>query len=283
MFKIVRKFRVFLRGTVDLGSIITKKNLSRSVIIQDKKLLNGKELKLALKQIGHDSFTDEQLANAHFNRNHYMKMKKLCKDTLLKKCIRTNINESLSDFTESIYSMFCQIDKEANSFMATYQNEKSKETTAKYKKDIKGLVNQKAKYISDLMKNLAFIGLSYRRGNLQFASEQSEAKEVVVFEPCALTSFNKTKNLSDLSESFRLSDFNYYLCVDRFFEFRVMMNSKQQAVAKDLNTVPVEKFRGYIEHLFQVKLNYNTVFLAYNIKKNAIIYYKKDTLIRFSK
>lgn len=205
-----------------------------------------------MKQIGQDVFTDEQSANTYFNRNYYLKMKKLCKDTLVKKCIKTNINESLSDFTESIYNMFCSIDKEANSFMATYQQEKNKETTAKYKKDIKGLVNQKAKYISDLMKNLAFIGLSYRRGNLQYASDQSEAKEVVVFEPCVLTSFNKTKNLGGLGEVFKLADFNYYLCVDRFFEFRVMMNSKQQAVAKDLNTVPVEKFRGYIEHLFQV-------------------------------
>ena len=31
-----------------------------------------------------------------------------------------------------------------------------------------------------------------------------------------------------------------------------MMNSKQQVVSKDLNNVPIEKFRGFIEHLFQV-------------------------------
>ena len=102
------------------------------------------------------------------------------------------------------------------------------------------------------MKNLAFIGLSYRRGNLQYASDQDECKKVIVFEPCALTSFNKTAHLSELENSFAKTDFNYYLCVDRFFIFKEMMNSKQQVISKDLNVVPIEKFRGFIEHLFQV-------------------------------
>lgn len=102
------------------------------------------------------------------------------------------------------------------------------------------------------MKNLAFIGLSYRRGNLQYATDQDEPKKVIVFSPCVLTSFKKTRNLTELTELFAQTDFNYYLCVDRFFAFKEMMNSKTHVASKDINTVPIEKFRGYIEHLFQV-------------------------------
>ena len=82
-------------------------------------------------------FTEDQLANIHFNRNYYMKMLKLCKDSLVKKCIKVSVNMAIADFTESIYEQFCDIDKSANRLMSTYQEEKNKDTTAKYKKDIK--------------------------------------------------------------------------------------------------------------------------------------------------
>ncbi len=191
----------------------------------------------------------------NFNLNHYQKMVKLCKDSLVKKCLKVSINPALGDFTEGIYEQFCDIDKSADRLMSTYQSDKNKETSAKYKKDIKGLVNQKSKYISDLMKNLAYIGLSYRRGNLQYASEQDEPKKVISFKPCVLTAFSKTFNHQkhrQLFEVFNQTDFNYYLCVDRFFAFKDLMNNKTRVASKDVNTLPVEKFRGFVEHLFHV-------------------------------
>ena len=137
MFKIIRKFRYYLREKIDLNCLVNKKDLNKSIIIHDKFSLVPKDFKTALKAIGCDSFTDSELANEHFNKSYYFKMKKLVKETLIKKCLKTNINEALGDFTEGIFSNFCEIDKAANSFMSEYQNEKNKDTTAKYKKDIK--------------------------------------------------------------------------------------------------------------------------------------------------
>lgn len=137
VFKIIRKFRYYLREKIDLNCLVNKKDLNKSIIIHDKFSLVPKDFKTALKAIGCDSFTDSELANEHFNKSYYFKMKKLVKETLIKKCLKTNINEALGDFTEGIFSNFCEIDKAANSFMSEYQNEKNKDTTAKYKKDIK--------------------------------------------------------------------------------------------------------------------------------------------------
>ena len=162
----------------------------------------------------------------------------------------------MSNFTSQIYGMFCDIDKSASELMQEYQTNKNKETSAKYKKDVKSLLNQKTKYISELMKNLAFIGLSYRRGNLQYALDtQNETKKAFIFKPCVLSSFgldNKCAPLHELQTLFVQADFDYYLCVDRFFAFKEMLSSKSQTMTKELQQIPVEKFSGFIEHLFQI-------------------------------
>ena len=69
--------------------------------------------------------------------------------------------------TAETYSVFFDLNQISHKLTVEYEKDK-KENDAKFKKEIKNLLSKKLKYISNLMKQLTHLGLSYRRANLTY-------------------------------------------------------------------------------------------------------------------
>jgi midasin len=250
LFKIIKKFRSFLNQKIDLVHPKVANSLAKHLIGLNLSKLNLTMPKKKLDEL----FLDKMPV---LNQKHYDKMKLICKKSLQKKCCKHNFNAALAEFSSQNYQLFYDLNQMSNNLNQQYeQNKTNKETVGKHKKDIKNLLTQKLKYLSDLMKQLAHIGLSYRRGNLQIASQQETISQVLSFKPCVysfqVSSLNPTPEL-EIGEHFNETNFAYFLCLDRFMSFKQLLDTREINTAnKYTHLVPVEKFRGYVEHFFHL-------------------------------
>ena len=141
LFKIIKKFRQYLNQKIDLSKSSTQ--LAKQ--LSSQKLANS-NLTLSKKDLNQLVHTDELNDDKYFN-----KMKIICKKSLHLKCSKYNFNRSLAEFTAETYSVFFDLNQISQKLTVEYEKDK-KENGAKFKKDIKNLLSQKLKYISDLMK-----------------------------------------------------------------------------------------------------------------------------------
>ena len=249
LFKIIKKFRSFLNQKIDLVHPKVATSLAKQLISLNLSKLN---LTLPKKKL------DELLTTLEmptFNQKHYDKMKLICKKSLKKKCCKHNFNAALVEFSSQNYQLFYDLNQMSTSLNQQYElNKTNKETAGKHKKDIKNLLTQKLKYLSDLMKQLAHIGLSYRRGNLQIAPQQETISQVLAFKTCVYSfGLGASGTELEIGEHFNETNFAYFLCLDRYMSFKQLLDTREINTAnKYTHLVPVEKFRGYVEHFFHL-------------------------------
>ena len=166
LFKTMRKFRVFLSEQIDFNKLIRTKvfviDASQLSLLTRKYLNNFHRLEFVFNGAGDDIYLSKavkfskKLLNLRFNKNSF--------------------NKTLTQFARQIYERFVDLDKETKALLSSVvqsdgdkakQSEVNKQLVKKHKKDFKYLNQQKLKFISDLIKELTELGLSYRRGNLK--------------------------------------------------------------------------------------------------------------------
>ncbi len=179
LFKTMRKFRVFLEQQVDFNKLIKTK-----VSIVDAAKLN-----IFSKQLNNfhrlQPFIESE--NNQIADNYYFKAFKFCKKVLNVKFNKNVFNKSIANRAFRIYGMFNELEKETKALLSAtvvppkansiaskanaankdgkQMAEVNKELAKKHKKDFKYLNQMKLKFISDLLKELTSLGLSYRKGN----------------------------------------------------------------------------------------------------------------------
>jgi midasin (ATPase involved in ribosome maturation) len=180
LFKTMRKFRVFLEQQVDFNKLVKTKI---SIVVPSKlgavnKYLNNFHRLQPLIETENNSVAD----------GYYFKAFKFCKKVLNIKFNKNLFNKSIANRTTRIYGMFNELEKETRNLLsatvippkatataasAANKDDKqmvkvNKELAKKHKKDFKYLNQMKLKFISDLLKELTSLGLSYRKGKLKY-------------------------------------------------------------------------------------------------------------------
>ena len=107
-----------------------------------------------------------------------------------------------------------------------------KKNADKYKKEFKYLNQEKLKFMSDLIKKLSLMGLSYRKGQIM-------NQKYTNIEQCILD--DKT-----IATNYTRSHYDFYLCTRLYFNYKSTSASQQAA------NLPIEKFNGFLDHLFSL-------------------------------
>ncbi len=238
LFKIIKKFRHYLNQKIDFNTSKLTNSLTKHLSSLSLSSIN---LTISKKSID-DYFQSNESIDSE---KYFDKMKIMCKKTLRKKCCKYNFNYVLANFSTQTYSVFYELNQTSNHLNQEYEKNKKE---AKLKKDIKNVLTQKLKYISDLLKQLTHIGLSYRRGNMQISVKHQNLSQVLFFQPC-IYSFKPNETISSY---FNETNFAYYLCLDRFISFKSLLDTRVLDASKDSHLIPVEKFRGFSEHFFHL-------------------------------
>ena len=155
------------------------------------------------------------------------------------------MNERIEELSEEVRVNFAELERETNALKSSLDSAKAnKEQKEKLKKEAKSLMNQKNKFLSDMLKQLSEMGVSYRRGNLQHS--QKELSQLVVF--------NEPQKDSKLAEFFSYSHRLYLSAVDRFLSFKNLHEKGHLpgTAPRDLHLLPVEKFKGFSAHLMHI-------------------------------
>lgn len=163
LFKTMRKFRVFLSEQIDFNKLIRNKvfviDVGQFSLITRKYLNNFHRLEFTVN-VADDIYMSKAV--------------KFCKKLLNLRFNKNSFNKTLTQFAKQIYERFVDLDKETKALLSSVvqsdgsgnnkQSEVNKQLVKKHKKDFKYLNQQKLKFISDLIKELTELGLSYRRG-----------------------------------------------------------------------------------------------------------------------
>jgi hypothetical protein len=155
----------------------------------------------------------------------------------MKKLIKQK--ETLSS-SEIFNSYTLQINKMHTSFKQELNQVNSKKSSDEKLKEFKNLDLIRRKFLNDLFKQLSFIGLSYRKGNIKH-NERFELDDFLRFSPIDLS-----KNLS--WESY---ENEYYLCVSRYLEFKSGLNNVPTN-QKSLTAIYQEKINGFLAHFMHI-------------------------------
>jgi midasin len=251
LFKTIRKFKLFLDEQVDFNKII-KTNIFSIDLAKlgavNKSLNNFHRLEITLENDG---------------SNYYSKAFKFCKKMLNVKFNKNNFNKSVANLSTKLYERFVDLDKETKRLLSTTVTtnsqetkkgsaqkdsnlkEENKELAKKHKKDFKYLNQQKLKFISDLLKELTSIGLSYRKGNI--------IEDKPIENSILLKEIDKSQSMDFTFDLWKDSGYEFYSCVTNFYRFKSQESTSEQA-AQMANSIhlPIEKFIGFVKHLFDI-------------------------------
>ena len=254
LFKTTKKFRSYLNNKLDFASLLSLKNFKH--ITEEHSKLNHINKKFNFSQT--NFIVDSIETKKHFN-----KMEKFCKKILIKKFSKNTFNRSISEYTFEIYSRYLDLDKASQSIIENLANsKKDKEATEKLKKDSKNLNSQKFKYISDLIKDLNFMGVSYRKGAINYGNQNEHLNKTILFEKLASSEYFSNQKFSKLKLAFSDSENSYFLCTNNFFNFKSIINdaSNPNEVHAN-NNIPVKQLLGYVDHMYHIiheqKINLN--------------------------
>lgn len=219
LLKVIRKFKTFLKNPIEFERLVNNSTCGELIAEPNKALVQSYKLDPTSTTL---QYTD--------------KMHKFCKKLLTYKFNRNRLNRSVYELAERIRIRYADLDKETNVLNQKVCT-KDKELVKKFKKEFKYLNQEKLKFISDLIKELSSIGISYRKGNINQTNESPEMN------------FYLDKidlNNLDLNGQFTHVQSVYYLAVNRFANFKSIAPSFASA------NLPCDKFNGLINHLFDI-------------------------------
>jgi midasin len=238
IFKTAKKFRVYLNQKLDFNKLVNSSMLNVCFLMNNTENKLNKTFKLGdLAQKKNSKFLGE--------------MEKFTKKILTEKFFKTNFFDSITEYSTNLYERYLDLDVSTNSLTNQSKSltKKDKELTDKLKKDAKNLNSQKCKFISDIMKDLNFMGLSYRKGQIMFSEKNQQLNKILMFDRPVFYESDQLKAF------FTESEYNYYLCTHNFLSFKSLMSSQnlqQQADMGHLNVIPFQKLIGYADHFYHV-------------------------------
>ncbi|CAB1342786.1 unnamed protein product [Coregonus sp. 'balchen'] len=175
------------------------------------------------------------------------KMKKMCV-TLVKKNPLPELSEDLDVFTGEIISNL----RDLQSLTIDLKAEKEKQ-----KSEVKHILQQKQRALSDLFRMLAEIGLSYRKG-LNW-NRTTDPEETLCLQPLELQTALAAVRTQEQAEKILFTEMNaawdgcqkYYY---RSWARRTAMMTALQSAAKELGIGNIDRCRGFSSHLFKLLL-----------------------------
>uniref|UniRef100_A0A674DWW2 Midasin n=1 Tax=Salmo trutta TaxID=8032 RepID=A0A674DWW2_SALTR len=175
------------------------------------------------------------------------KMRKMCV-TLVKKNPLPELSEDLDVFTGEIISNL----RDLQSLTIDLKAEKEKQ-----KSEVKHILQQKQRALSDLFKMLAEIGLSYRKG-LNW-NRTADPEETLCLQPLELqTALAAVRTQEQLCSSlFTEMSAAWDGCQKYFYRSwarRTAMMTALQSAAKELGIGNIDRCRGFSSHLFKLLL-----------------------------
>ncbi|KAJ8409756.1 hypothetical protein AAFF_G00218150 [Aldrovandia affinis] len=175
------------------------------------------------------------------------KMRKMCVQ-LVKKGPLPELSEDLDQFTAEIINNVQQL----QSLTVDQSAEKEKQ-----KSEVKQILQQKQRALSDLFKMLAQIGLSYRKGLTW--SRIADPAETLCLQPLELTTALSTIRSEEGAECTLFSEMAaaWDGCQKYFYKSwarRTALQTALQSAAKELGLGNVERCRGFSSHLLKVLL-----------------------------
>lgn len=142
LLRTIRKFKSYLKTPVEFDRLI---KLSPPLCPSNHKLL--------VKYFKLNDISSEE--------SYLKKMFKFSRRLLTAKFAKNRLNRSIESLTSRIQERYSSLDKETKALNVRFASAtKDKEATAKLKKEFKYLNQEKLKFISDLIKELAAIGNS---------------------------------------------------------------------------------------------------------------------------
>ncbi|XP_059212052.1 midasin [Centropristis striata] len=175
------------------------------------------------------------------------KMKKLCVK-LLKKNPVPELTEDLDYFTGEVISNL----RDLQSLNIDTSAEKDKQ-----KAEVKHILQQKQRALSDLFKMLTEIGLSYRKG-LTF-NRTADPEKTLCMQPLEMSAALSAVRNQDQAESMLFQDLltAWDGCQKYFYRSwarRSALQTALQQAAKELGLGNIERCRGFSSHLFKLLL-----------------------------
>ncbi|XP_057678283.1 midasin isoform X2 [Corythoichthys intestinalis] len=175
------------------------------------------------------------------------KMKKVCVQ-LLKKHPAPELTEDLDDFTGEILKNV----NELQDLTINMSVEKEKQTA-----QVKHILQQKQRALSDLFKILTETGLSYRKGLI--LSKTADQEETLCLKPLDLGTALSTIIDCESTETTWMSGLinSWDGCQHYFYRSWARINALQTAFqhpSKDLSLGTIERCRGFSSHLFYLLL-----------------------------
>ncbi|KAM4633655.1 midasin [Polymixia lowei] len=175
------------------------------------------------------------------------KMRKMCV-----KLVKTNpvpeLSEDLDIFTSEIISNL----RDLQSLTIDMSAEKEKQ-----KAEVKHILQQKQRALSDLFKMLTEIGLSYRKGLAW--NRTADPEKTLCMQPLEMTTALSTVSAQDKAENMLFTELTaawdgcqkYYY---RSWARRSALQTALQTAAKELGLGNIERCRGFSSHLFKLLL-----------------------------
>uniref|UniRef100_A0A674E0K9 Midasin n=1 Tax=Salmo trutta TaxID=8032 RepID=A0A674E0K9_SALTR len=170
------------------------------------------------------------------------KMRKMCV-TLVKKNPLPELSEDLDVFTGEIISNL----RDLQSLTIDLKAEKEKQ-----KSEVKHILQQKQRALSDLFKMLAEIGLSYRKG-LNW-NRTADPEETLCLQPLELQTALAAVRTQDLFTEMSAAWDGCQKYFYRSWARRTAMMTALQSAAKELGIGNIDRCRGFSSHLFKLLL-----------------------------
>ncbi|KAM9551495.1 midasin-like isoform 2-T2 [Salvelinus alpinus] len=175
------------------------------------------------------------------------KMRKMCV-TLVKKNPLPELSEDLDVFTGEIISNL----RDLQSLTIDLKAEKEKQ-----KSEVKHILQQKQRALSDLFKMLAEIGLSYRKG-LNW-NRTADPEETLCLQPLELQTALAAVRTQEQAENSLFTEMSaaWDGCQKYFYRSwtrRTAMMTALQSAAKELGIGNIDRCRGFSSHLFKLLL-----------------------------
>eukprot|EP00063_Salmo_salar_P024834 XP_013999669.1 PREDICTED: midasin-like [Salmo salar] len=175
------------------------------------------------------------------------KMRKMCV-TLVKKNPLPELSEDLDVFTGEIISNL----RDLQSLTIDLKAEKEKQ-----KSEVKHILQQKQRALSDLFKMLAEIGLSYRKG-LNW-NRTADPEETLCLQPLELQTALAAVRTQEQAEKTLFTEMSaaWDGCQKYFYRSwarRTAMMTALQSAAKELGIGNIDRCRGFSSHLFKLLL-----------------------------
>ncbi|XP_078798874.1 midasin isoform X2 [Oryzias latipes] len=177
----------------------------------------------------------------------FRKMKKMCVQ-LLKKNPVPELTEDLDCFTGEVITNM----RELQSLNIDLTVEKEKQ-----KAEVKHILQQKQRALSDLFKMLAAIGLSYRKGLTW--SRTTDPEKTLSIQPLEMKPAVTIGSTQDPAENMLLTELltAWDGCQKYFYRSwarRTALQTALQHAAKELGVANIDRCRGFSSHLFKLLL-----------------------------